>query len=65
MRHFDYEQTAREAGIPENDLAAIRQAMRVEFPDDDMMWELHVLRACLAVRDGKVALEEVLGRRAA
>jgi len=65
MRYFDYEQTAREAGIPEQDLAAIVQAMRREFPDDDMMWELHVLRACIAVRDGKVELEEVLSRRAA
>ena len=34
--------------------------MRREFPRDDMMHELHALRACMAVRDGLVAVDELL-----
>ena len=65
MKYFDYEQTAREAGLSDERLDAIAQALRGEFPEDDMLWELHVLRACLAIRDGRVTFAEVMGRRAA
>ena len=65
MSYFDYESTAREAGISENDLSAIREAMRADFPEDEMMWELHVLRACMAVRDGRLTIEQAVGRKAA
>lgn len=49
MRYFDYESLAKEAGISDGDLETIKQAVREEFPNDDMMWELHVLRACSAI----------------
>jgi len=60
MRFFDYEASAREAGIPECALAEICRVMRAEFPHDEMMYELHVLRACMAVKSGLVRLEDVL-----
>ncbi|HUT33260.1 MAG TPA: hypothetical protein VNE39_07265 [Planctomycetota bacterium] len=60
MHYFDYESLAREAGIPGAKLAAICDRMRREFPRDDMMYELHVLRACMAVKAGRVRLEDVL-----
>ena len=65
MRYFDYEAVARQAGISEHDLAAICDSMRREFPDDEMMWELHVLRACMAIRDGRLTVDEAVGRKAA
>lgn len=65
MNYFDYEQAAREAGIPDDRLNELMQLMRDEFPQDDMMWELHILRACLAVRDGQATVDEILSRRAA
>jgi len=34
--------------------------VRAEFPTDDMLYELHVLRACMAIRDGYVSLENAL-----
>jgi hypothetical protein len=34
--------------------------VRIEFPTDDMLYELHVLRACMAIRDGYVSLEDAL-----
>jgi hypothetical protein len=65
MNYFDYESAAREAGLAEGELAAVKEAMRREFPTDDMMWELHVMRACLAIRDGHATLEDVTRRLAA
>jgi hypothetical protein len=34
--------------------------MRREFPDDQMMQDLHVLRACMAISEGRVTLAEAL-----
>jgi len=60
MDYFDYETVAREAGISPQDLAAICESMRLEFPTDDMMWELHVLRACMAIRDGHLSVQQAI-----
>ena len=60
MRYFDYNPVARQAGIPDEKLATLCQWLRREFPADDMLYELHVLRACMAIRDGLTSLEEVL-----
>lgn len=65
MRYFDYQKVAEEAGIPPPKLAEISQALRQEFPKDDMLYELHVLRACLAIKAGYITLEEVLAPEAA
>lgn len=65
MEYFDYEAVAREAGISEADLEAIKEAVRRDFPHDDMMWELHILRACFAIRDGYATVADALSRRAA
>ncbi|PYV29606.1 MAG: hypothetical protein DMG22_22560 [Acidobacteria bacterium] len=60
MRHFDYETAAREARIPSDKLDELRRLVRSEFPQDDMMYELHLLRVCMAVREGAVTLEDAL-----
>jgi len=65
MHYFDYETIARESGISESDLDIIKEAMRAEYPTDDMMWELHILRACTAIRDGHATVDDVINRRAA
>lgn len=64
MRYFDYENVAREAGLPADKLAEICRLMRREFPRDDMLYELHVLRACMAVRDGHVRVGDLLRQEA-
>jgi len=61
MRYFDYDNAAREAGIPPDKLVELCRSIRQDFPKDDMMYELHVLRACMAIRDGHVRLEDALG----
>ena len=62
MGFFDYGKATREAGISSRDLGRLGRAVRREFPQDRMMYELHLLRACLAVRDGRVSLRDILGR---
>lgn len=60
MRYFDYETVAREAKISPDKLDALSQLVRQEFPRDDMMYELHLLRVCMGIRDGRLTVEEAL-----
>ena len=60
MRYFDYEKTAKKAGIPSDKLEALRQIVRQEFPHDDMMYELHLLRACRAIQQGHVTIDQAI-----
>ncbi len=55
MKHFDYKAAAKEAGLNPSQLARLCKAIREEFPHDDMQFELHVLRTCMAIKDGKVS----------
>ena len=49
MKYFDYESVAREAKIPEEKLRKLVSLIRQEL-----------LRACLAVRDGHVKIDDAL-----
>jgi hypothetical protein len=60
MRYFDFGKVAAEAQIPPEKLARLRSAVRREFPQDDMMFELHMLRLCAAIRDGHVTIDQAL-----
>lgn len=62
---FDYVAAAERAGISAGDLARLAAMMREEFPSDEMMAELHILRAILSVERGDVTLEEILRQEAA
>ncbi len=57
---FDYPAVAKRVGIPDERLTRLCHLVREEFPNDDMLFELHVLRALLAVESGQVTLEELL-----
>lgn len=59
MHYFDYESKAREANIPDAMLTAWRDGFAEEYPDDEMMIELRLLRACSAVADGHESLDAV------
>ena len=45
---FDYRSAAGRVGIRPEDVERLATMMRAEFPSDEMMVELHVLRAILA-----------------
>ena len=42
---FDYFETAKREGISQDILDSILKDATIEFPDDDMMRELHIVRA--------------------
>jgi mRNA-degrading endonuclease YafQ of YafQ-DinJ toxin-antitoxin module len=60
MKYFDYQSVAREAKIPDQKLEKLVNLIRQEFPNDPMMAELHALRACLAIRDGHIQIDDAL-----
>jgi len=60
MYYFNFKKVACDAGFPEDKLNKLCYYIRQEFPKDDMMYELHVLRACMAIKNGYVKLEDVI-----
>lgn len=58
---FDYRAAARKAGIPDDKADRLAALISAEFPADEMMVELHVLRAIQSVERGDTTLEEILG----
>ena len=60
QRMFAWEDVAAEAGITPEQLAEIERTVRLDYPRDEMLYELHVLRACMAVRDGFCTAEEAM-----
>lgn len=62
---FDYVTAAKRAGVSAEDLERLTLMIRAEFPADEMMAELHILRAILSVERGDVTLDEILRQRAA
>ncbi len=62
---FDYAGAATRVGVSAEDLGRLAAMMHAEFPSDEMMAELHILRAILSVERGDATLEEILGQRAA
>ena len=52
--YFDWKQLASDAGLTTEQVDALVARVRADFPDDPMMFDLHMLRACNAIRDGRV-----------
>ncbi len=59
-QHFDYFPAAKEAGIRDDQLRQIERIFRADYPNDDMLFELHVLRVCLSVKAGRSDLAAIL-----
>ena len=58
---FDYRHAAKRAGIAEEKLERLGRQIREDFPHDEMMFELHMLRAILAVERGDATIDGILG----
>ena len=58
--HFDYEPIARQAGISPEQLRQLEAMFLADYPDDAMLRELHILRACNAVKSGRARIEDIL-----
>ncbi len=42
---FDVERKYKELGVPKEVFTKLREEIRQEFPNDEMMFELHLIRA--------------------
>ena len=51
---FNYESLAQEYDIDENELIKLIQDAKEEFPNDDMMFELHVIRLIKSLQREKI-----------
>jgi hypothetical protein len=60
MKMFDLEKIKRESGLSTAELARLEEQIRREFEGDEMMFELHLIRAIKAIKEGRVTLEEAL-----
>lgn len=57
---FDYHAAASAAGFSPEQLAELECIVRSDYPHDDMLFELHVFRACRAVGSGRASIADVL-----
>jgi hypothetical protein len=49
---FDIEKAFENSGLSLSQIEKIKKEIRREFPDDEMMYELHVIRAIDAFKKG-------------
>ena len=56
IKYFDYYKVAKEMDISEDIVLNIEKEVKEEFPDDIMMFELHVMRALKSKYWEKVSL---------
>jgi len=62
MLYFNFEEVALEAGIPDDKLEELCQVIRQALPKMIMMYELHVLRACMAIKNGYIKIDDVIDK---
>jgi hypothetical protein len=60
MIYFDCQKAGREAGIPADELDQLAELCRLEEPHDPMLAELHTMRSCMAIQQGRITIEEAL-----
>lgn len=48
IKYFNYLKIAHEMNVPKKILKDIKDEFKKEFPNDEMMYELHVLRALMS-----------------
>lgn len=60
---FDYVTAAKRVGIPQEKVDQLCDLFRAEFPYDEMMVELHILRAIMSIERGDATLDEILTQK--
>ena len=58
MEIFDLEKIKKESSLSTAEFTQLEEEIRREFEDDEMMFELHLIRAIRAIKEGWVVLEE-------
>jgi hypothetical protein len=49
---YDIDAAFKSTGLTPEEFARIKQEVRSEFPNDEMMYELHVIRILNAIKKG-------------
>ena len=57
---FELERLKNESGLSEDVLGSIEAGIREEFPDDHLLFELHLVRVLQAIKEGWITVDEVL-----
>jgi len=57
---FDIEKAKKESGLAEGTLKKIEDRLRQEFPDGEMLFELHMVRMFRALKEAWITLEDVI-----
>ena len=57
---FNYEAIAKRINLSEQRLSEIGKIIRKDFPRDEMMFELHMLRVLMALERKDLTLEDLL-----
>jgi hypothetical protein len=55
---FDIETAFRRSGLSVNEIEKIKRQVRRDFPNDDMMYELHIIRILNAMKKGYWKLDD-------
>ena len=58
---FDLEQLRITSGLDTDILALIERKVREDFRDDEMMFEIHLVRIIQSLKEGRMTLDQVLG----
>lgn len=56
---FDIDKAKRESGLNPQIVSQIEEKVREDF-DDQMMFELHLIRTLHALKEGKLTVEQLL-----
>lgn len=59
MQIFSIQKAAEESGLTSEEIESISQEIRKEFPNDEMMFELHMIRALREASESKRAKKKV------
>ncbi len=62
---FDLEILKRESGLTQDQLVRLEQDVRAEFPHDEMMFEIHLLRILEAIKKGWITPDVALSEQEA
>jgi hypothetical protein len=61
--YFNYPAAAQAARLTDKELRALIHIFEADYPDDLMLRELHILRACNAVARGTTTIQQILAPR--
>ena len=49
---YDVETAFKKSGLSSKEIERIKQQVQKDFPNDDMMYELHIIRILSAIKKG-------------